>query len=107
MAYNLVVNSMHSTAVDPIRCHGDGCNSYLLTGGLLMTTPWTPEAFPTYPLVKIQSVPAVQLEFKNSPESIFASNDCLIYGSENILIGIRMCLKANNTEPSSLTAGEE
>ncbi|KAI9766721.1 MAG: hypothetical protein M1840_006365 [Geoglossum simile] len=107
IVYNLVVNSLYSTVSPPINCEGRNCDSYLLTGGLIMATPLPPTIYPSYPLILIHDVPASQLEFRRglSDEDTFSEGDCTVYGSEGFLIGVRFCVANSRVAHGSLIAG--
>lgn len=107
IAYDLVTNPTYATESLPISCQDGECDSYLLSGGVLMTTPWIPTGYSMHPVVKIDSVPAVQLDFeKELDEQAFSDTDCITYGADGVLIAIRMCLQTHESRPGSLIAGE-
>ncbi|PVH96288.1 hypothetical protein DM02DRAFT_688314 [Periconia macrospinosa] len=103
--YSLVGNSVYSTNAPPIDC--EGCDSYLLTGGVIMTTSWMPAGFDAYPLVSVGKLPATQIQFRRTiPESeSFQNEDCDVFGREGFLIGIRMCVARSKVVPDSVIAG--
>jgi hypothetical protein len=104
--YNLVINPMHSAAVPAVNCSGASCSSYLLTGGLEMVTPWIPLENMDYPLVKLDSVTSVHLEFHTHLEdTAFANEYCDVYGAPNVTIGIKVCV-SKDTETGSYKTGE-
>jgi hypothetical protein len=104
--YNLVINPMHSTGVPPINCSGPSCSSYLLTGGLEMVTPWIPLENMDYPLVKLDSVTSIHLEFETPlSDTTFTNESCDVYGAPDVLIGIKVCV-ADDTETGSYKTGE-
>ncbi|EAS30478.3 uncharacterized protein CIMG_05957 [Coccidioides immitis RS] len=107
MLYDFVVNPMHSVVGDPIACHDKDCDSYLLTGGLIMTTPWPPLSHPSESVIKIYDVPSTQIEFKRriSERDIFMDKDCMVFGDDQTLIGLRFCLANNPKANGSITAG--
>jgi hypothetical protein len=109
MVYNLVGNSMQAIVAPPISeaCASASCESFLFTGGLILTTPWQPGGYPDYPLTKIENVPAVQIEYRNDPSDsyIFADDDCNVYGADDFLIGIRFCVSKNPAASGSYLAG--
>jgi hypothetical protein len=71
-----------------------------------MTTPWAPTGFDDYPLVNIDKVPAVQVQFRRgNGTSEFASEDCNVYGAQPFLIGIKVCVKTSDVHKGSLEAG--
>ncbi|KAI0872377.1 hypothetical protein GGS24DRAFT_18477 [Hypoxylon argillaceum] len=100
--YSLVNNPQWATLVDPLYCSGESCFSYLLSGGLLMTTPWMPLGYTNYPLVKIDNAPSIQMEFQQTP-LVFDSSDCSVFGGPGVQIGIQLCL-ADKSE-GTLLAG--
>ncbi|KAJ4386439.1 hypothetical protein N0V93_009335 [Gnomoniopsis smithogilvyi] len=68
-AYTLVLNPLIATVSEPVACISDApgdCMSYLFSGGLEMVTPWIPKQDTDYPMVKIDNVQAVQMDFSGS-----------------------------------------
>lgn len=61
-----------------------------------MTTPWTPTGYNEAPLLNIDSVPGVQIEFARGAcdDYAFVQADCKFYGADGYRIGIRMCLSS-------------
>ncbi|KIW23718.1 hypothetical protein, variant [Cladophialophora immunda] len=107
-ASNLVVNPMHSTAIDPVICaSGRVCHGYLMSGGLIMTTPWPPTDYPSYPVVTIRDAPSTQIDFVRGihNDTFVDSEDCLVFGADGFLIGIKFCLARSQSAPGSLFAG--
>ncbi|KAI1114517.1 hypothetical protein F5Y14DRAFT_171521 [Nemania sp. NC0429] len=100
--YSLVNNPQWTTFIDPLYCGGKSCFSYLLTGGLLMVTPWMPLGYNEYPLVRIDSAPSIQMEFLETPLT-FSPSDCDVFGAEGVKIGIQLCLA--NGSGGALLAG--
>jgi hypothetical protein len=73
-----------------------------------MTTPWVPKGYATHPVVRIDAVPGIQLDFEKGPNGHeFADADCDTYGAPGILIGVQMCVKAHENIPRALVAGEK
>ena len=108
-ASNLVNNPMHSTAIDPVKCRdGMVCEGFLLSGGLIMTTPWPPTDHTTYPVVVIEEVPSVQIDFTMGihNDTFVDSKDCLVFGQPGFLIGFKFCLARSQSAEGSLFAGE-
>ncbi|EXJ61433.1 uncharacterized protein A1O5_11749 [Cladophialophora psammophila CBS 110553] len=107
-ASNLVVNPMHATAIDPATCEGGMvCNAYLISGGLIMTTPWPPTNYPLYPVVTIPGVPSLQVDFVRGihNDTFIDSTDCQVFGQQGFLIGIKFCLARSQSAVGSLFAG--
>ncbi|KAK3995014.1 hypothetical protein QBC44DRAFT_390303 [Cladorrhinum sp. PSN332] len=106
-AFNLVLNPLHSSGASAINCHDDiSCNSYILTGGISLTTPWVPQFASSNDLIKLSNVPSIQLEFDSREEHYeFLEADCSKYGADNILIGMMLCIRHDDEYPSSLVAG--
>ncbi|KAK7946989.1 uncharacterized protein PG986_011310 [Apiospora aurea] len=93
MAGSLVTYLTFGVVAEPVYCRGDGCFSYLLSGGLEMAIPSVPPGYPEYPLVRIANVPAVQMEFSHlRGDGRFDRKDCSIYGAPATPIGIELCL---------------
>ena len=72
-----------------------------------MATPWIPSGYDTYPLVNIENVPAVQVQFKRTMNETehFLKEDCDIFGRSGFLIGIKMCVAESQALPGSVIAG--
>ncbi|KAF2122772.1 hypothetical protein BDV96DRAFT_639340 [Lophiotrema nucula] len=104
-SYSLVGSSMHSMSVHPTSCQT--CDSYLLPGGIYMTTPWPPEGHEEYPLIDINDAPALRVDFERGMDAKdgFTDEDCSTYGSPPFLIGIKLCVSKSNAFPGSLVAG--
>jgi hypothetical protein len=107
-ASNLVVNPMHSTSIDPVSCEdGMACEGFLISGGLMMTTPWPPTDHADYPVVVIKDVPSVQIDFVRGihNDMFIDSEDCLVFGQAGFLIGFKFCLAKSQSTKGSLFAG--
>ncbi|KAH8671538.1 hypothetical protein BX600DRAFT_434637 [Xylariales sp. PMI_506] len=99
VVYNLVTNSLFSTITEPLGCQRSdrdlNCESYILSGGLSMTAPWTPPGNLDHPLVRIANVPSIQVEFLGHSGNIsFESSDCVLFGSNETYIAAELCLAA-------------
>jgi len=95
MISNLVLNPIISTVMDTTTCINDTeCASYLLSGGVWVTAPWMPADHPEYPLVSLDNVPAIQVDFrgKHGPKD-FKESDCQLIGSADELIGAELCIR--------------
>lgn len=107
-ASNLVINPMHSTPIDPVACQSDRvCHGFLISGGLMMTTPWPPVDEPSYPVVSVRDAPATQIDFVRGihNDAFDDANDCTTFGGEGFLIGIKFCLARSQSTIGSLFAG--
>ncbi|KAF2005758.1 hypothetical protein P154DRAFT_551439 [Amniculicola lignicola CBS 123094] len=104
-AYSLAGNSMHLVTSKPVHC--DGCDSYLMTGGMLSTTPWPPQGHDGYSMINLKNVPASQIEFRRgiAAEDAFTDEDCSQYGDKSFLIGIKVCVAKSKSYPGFLAAG--
>lgn len=94
VVFNLVIDPTYSGPSSPVNYFGDDF-SYLLTGGLQMATPWTPSGYEDYPLVKIEHIPSVQLDFSSFETDVFHNDDCSVYGQDTTAIGVRLCVTGN------------
>nr|KAK5437002.1 hypothetical protein LTR18_009367 [Exophiala xenobiotica] len=107
-ASNLVVNPMHSTAISPV-VYGEGkvCHSYLLSGGLLMTTPWPPTTYASFPVITLRNIPATQIDFVRGihNDTFDDAEDCAVFGAEGFLIAMKFCLARSQSSPGSMIAG--
>jgi hypothetical protein len=96
MINNLISNPIISSAADTTACLDDeeDCASYLLSGGVWQTAPWMPSTHPDYPLVKLDNVPTIQVDFrgKHGPRA-FRDEDCQLVGSPLALIGAEFCVR--------------
>ncbi|KAK0654852.1 hypothetical protein B0T16DRAFT_383864 [Cercophora newfieldiana] len=107
VVYNLMANPWYSTVMEPISCPDPAgrCESYLLSGGTLLMEPAIPSGYDSFPFVKVDNVPAVQLEFTPSSNHSFSDSDCQVFGQANTLIAIRLCVAPSPSLPGSLDAG--
>ena len=99
VVHSLIVNSLFSTVAEPISCTPSGgdseCASYILSGGLSLTAPWTPPSNPDYPLVRIGDVPTVQIEFQSRRgKGSFDGDNCVLFGTNDTYIAAELCLEA-------------
>lgn len=108
IVYNLVVNPMHSLVSPPINCKGNLCDSYLLTGGLVMTTPWPPTNYSEHPVVEVYKAPATQIDFERGLHQgdSFSNADCSVFGADGFLIGIQLCVAESHVASRSYMAGK-
>lgn len=80
--------------------------SYLLSGGLEMVAPWTPLTTEDYPIIKIDNVTSIQLDFAEGIRSdIFSDTDCDVFGEVGFAIGIRLCVAEDPSNIGLLNAG--
>lgn len=112
IAYNLAGNSMQASVAAPIdgSCSNGtaSCDSYLFTGGLIMTTPWAPTGYEGSPLVIINDMPAMQTEFKRGfgETHDFADGECSVFGADGVLIGVKFCVAEKAASRGSYRAGK-
>ncbi|KAK7966418.1 uncharacterized protein PG986_000695 [Apiospora aurea] len=106
-AYTLVVNPLIATVAEPKGCAAEPCISYLLSGGLTTVIPWVPRDHTDYSLVRVKHAPSIQADFTGplAKNISFHDDDCDIFGQNDVLIGIRLCLKMNPSDSSLLMAG--
>lgn len=101
-AYTLVLNPLIATTANPVDCseHIEGnCMSYLFTGGLEMVAPWSPAGYDDFGLVKVDNVPAVQIDFSgvlDIDQELFQPLNCDIYGDSDTSIGIQLCVEQHS-----------
>lgn len=79
--------------------------SYLLSGGLEMVTPWTPLTTEEYPMLKIEDTTAMQLDFTEGNNVVFAEADCDVFGQAGYNVGMQLCIAADAAIPGILNAG--
>ncbi|KAK0611883.1 hypothetical protein B0T14DRAFT_595249 [Immersiella caudata] len=109
--HDLVVNPYYTTTTEPVKCQAvvkedgaDVCAAYILSGGLVLTTPWIPTGYPDHPQILIENVPTIHAEFSALPAGKrFDDADCRLYGSNTTRIGVKFCL--SQSEPTKLDAG--
>lgn len=105
----LTINSRHSLKTAPVDCNKtQECDSYLLPGGLAMSTPWPPTDHADYPLITIHGAPATQIDFERNlePEPSFdIAQDCLVFGSQGFVVGMQFCLAKSTSIADALVAG--
>ena len=110
VVYNLMANPWFSTVLQPIECPDSRhCESYLLSGGALLMEPWIPPGYESWPLIKVDNVPAMQLEYapitSPSHENVFSDSECQVFGENGVLIAIRFCVAPSASLPGVLNAG--
>ncbi|KAK3393850.1 hypothetical protein B0H63DRAFT_505672 [Podospora didyma] len=104
-AYNLVGNQMFSTSSPAKDCPTNDCYCYLLSGGIIYATPWIPQGYEQYPLVKLDNVPSVQVDFAPMPIGhVFSDSDCDVFGQNGIQVGVRVCVNYSASS-GALNAG--
>ena len=91
-------------------CDADdnACNSYLMTGGLALTTPWPPVSHVEDPVILVESVPGTQIDFRRGLQrgDYIEEDDCDLFYQEPYLIAIRFCLTRSRVRPGSFIAGK-
>lgn len=105
---NLVVNPMQSTTIEPVACGEERvCQGYLISGGLMMTTPWPPKDHLSSPFVTIQNAPALQIDFTRGihNDTFDDAKDCNTFGGNGYLIGMKFCLAKSQSTSGALFAG--
>lgn len=82
VVYNLVTNPTYATSSAPVQCKQTldrSCFSYLLSGGAVMATPWDSQSHLDYPMIRLEKVPAIQVEFQKVFEKSFTEKDCDLF----------------------------
>jgi hypothetical protein len=108
VATTLVANQMHSLSQPSVACTGSKCNSYFLSGGLVLTTPWPSSEDPSYLFVKMQDVIGRHIDFKFGLEygDALEDNDCTMYSDNGTtLIALRFCITRSKVDMGSYIAG--
>ena len=108
MVFNLVVNPTQASASPPIQCPTNStCDSYFLSGGMAMTTPWIPDVSAPSPMAMLPDVQGIQLDFQagSGTDDLFSKSDCETYGADGVLIGIKMCVKPHESDPNLIVTG--
>jgi hypothetical protein len=108
-ACNVIANPTYSTAQSPIGCSGSLCQSYLLSGGLVLTTPWPPTNHAGSPAVVVENVVAQQIDFQQNvgPEASFEEADCSTYSDNGTtLIAMKVCVAPSRVAQNSLATGK-
>jgi hypothetical protein len=106
-AYNLVSNPIHTVSMPPIDCTGEGCYSFLMTGGLDLTTPLPHMESPSSPLVEIPEVMGRQIEYQMglADGDVLGESDCTMYSDDITIIAIRFCLAESRVNDGAFIAG--
>ncbi|KAL3481487.1 hypothetical protein BJX99DRAFT_253411 [Aspergillus californicus] len=106
---NLVATPMHTAAGYPVpvaACAENECDSYLLPGGVIGATPWPPTNYSSAPVIRMNDVPTVQLDFSPGLNGhLFSKDECTLYGSNDTYVGIRFCLADSRAYNGSFAAG--
>jgi hypothetical protein len=109
---DLIISPLHSVASKPVpvaacAAHGSSCDSYLLPGGLLSSSPWPPTDHPSATVIRFSNAPSIQFDFyKEIGQGIqFRDGDCSIYGNRTSLIGIKFCISESQAFEGSFSAG--
>ncbi|KAH6687780.1 hypothetical protein F5X68DRAFT_231327 [Plectosphaerella plurivora] len=107
VVYNLVSNPVFANSHQPVDCSGPTCVSYVLSGGVLMSAHWQPTGYQAYPLLKLPSVPVMQLDFDTKPtgNNFTDMADCDLIGADKLRIGVRLCLARSSSRPGAVEAG--
>src|ERR1700753_4337181 len=73
----------------------------------MMTTPWPPTDYASSPVVVLEKVPSIQIDFVRGihNDTFIDSEDCLVVGQDGFLIGFKVCLAKSQSTPGSLFAG--
>lgn len=106
--YILVINPLISTTSSPVKCPGNSCVSYLLSGGLSQSEPWDSSTFTDlqdYQMARVDNTPSVQIDFSSPVSDVFTNADCDQFGSLDSPIAMRFCVVNDKTVPNALRAG--
>jgi hypothetical protein len=106
-AYTFVTNNQFSIMASPVACSG-ACDSYIFPGALWSLSPAPPDNSSAEAVVKINSSPAIQMDFRKdlSDGDTFSEQDCTVYGENGSSIGITFCLAKSEVYNGSIIAGE-
>lgn len=110
-AYTLVLNPLIATTADAVDCAAQlegNCMSYLFTGGLEMVAPWSPAGYANFGLVKVDKVPAVQIDYSgvlDIDQEPFQTSSCDVYGDSDTSIGIQLCVEKHSA--GTIRAGRQ
>jgi len=111
IAYNLVTNPMYSTVFEPVHCTLPGCQSYLLSGGGMFTTPPFPSALKTSKVMVIPNVISRQVDFSPglAHGDEFHPSDCTVYADEagGTIIAAKVCIAHSLVNKGSIIAGND
>ena len=115
--HNLITNPFYTTTTEPVLCQPDGhddtghCASYLLSGGVVGTTPWIPTGYPDHPQVLVDKAPVIHVEFRALPTDMkFDNKSCQVIGSNSTTIAAKLCLergesRAKDGQSNTIHAG--
>ena len=107
--YNFVTNPLFSISSRPISCPGRAtqCGSYLLPGGTYLMYPQpSPQPLVDSTII-IFDAPGTQIDFAQGLDASdqFLSQDCIVYGNDNSLVGVEFCLAMSQSSEGSVIAG--
>jgi hypothetical protein len=110
---DLVVSPLHSVASKPVpvaACAApddSSCDSYLLPGGLISSSPWPPTDYPLAPVIRFFDAPSIQFDFRREvgQDIQFTDEDCKTYGNVTAPVGMKFCVSKSQTFDGSFSAG--
>jgi hypothetical protein len=107
MATNIILNPLYSVVTSPVECSGYGCESFLMSGGLMMATPDVPPGYFDPEVTVLKSVLSRHLDFQQGIETgdVFQDDDCSLYDDNSTIIAMKFCLKKSYMKPHSMIAG--
>lgn len=109
LTYNFVSNLLFSISSRPITCprRATQCDSYLLPGGTYLMYPQPSPQPSADSTVIIYDAPGTQIDFAQGLDASdqFLSQDCIVYGDENSLVGVEFCLAMSQASKGSVLAG--
>lgn len=108
--YNFVKNPLFSTSSHPVSCPNRGalCDSYLLPGGTYLMYPQPSSPPSANSTIIIHDAPGTQIDFAQGldPRDQLLSEDCIVYGNNNSLVGVKFCLAMSHVSEGSILAGK-
>jgi hypothetical protein len=111
LVLSLLKDATMSFQTDPVTedCQSsDSCMSFLLPGGLKSVAPWPYSEVADKSLTAYitKDAPAYQIDIWDVLDAtIWASDDCLIYGIDNAS-AFQLCISSYNGRADQLVAGE-
>lgn len=107
IVYNLLTNSLYTVVHPPVKCTKSSCQSFLMSGGTMLTTPWIPPGYTDPDVVVVKNTMCRQFDFQkgNFAENAFEDADCELYSDNFTMIAMKFCVRRSSAGGNALAAG--
>jgi hypothetical protein len=102
VAHGLIVNPMHSISSQHASCDNVECDSYILPGGLVNSSPKPPLNLTDNPVILLDEVPSYRIDFQRDATEDVADGDCDLYFQHPFVIAIRFCVAPSHVQQGSV-----